>query len=287
MTKGDERGVDHHGLLAVEQRHLRRLQDVGPRDRPAAASIRKNASMSLRIAKPNVPPSRLGRAELRRWRDRSCPAGTACRGPRCSWGSRAAGWIEAHRGAGALRLERRRPAAAPFGTFGVRRDARAVFDVEVEVDADPFEEAVREPDEPHLDRHLQVLQAAKLLQQIGDLLVHPLRLADDQAQVGRERLDFAFARAVFHPAVVLDSRDDQVDERIEVGTAPRRPGRRGRRVSGGLTPLPRCWDRRRRTAGHRVLSATARDLARARCRRPPPSARPRRRRRRPSPRRRR
>src|SRR5262249_44520559 len=37
---------------------------------------------------------------------------------------------------------------------------RAVFDVRLEVDADPLEEAVIEPDEANFDRDLQILQAA-------------------------------------------------------------------------------------------------------------------------------
>ena len=61
----------------------------------------------------------------------------------------------------------------------------------VEIDADPLEEVVGQRDEPHFDRHLQVLQAAKLLEQVRDLLVHFLRLADDQAQVGFKARDRA------------------------------------------------------------------------------------------------
>src|SRR5690606_34187956 len=59
-----------------------------------------------------------------------------------------------------------------------RRDPGTVGDVKVEVDADPFEEAVGQSNEADLDRDLQVLQAAELFEQIGNLLVDPLRLAD-------------------------------------------------------------------------------------------------------------
>ena len=108
----------------------------------------------------------------------------------------------------ARRVADTRSPAGGVGSGDVRigRDAGVVVDVEVEVDADPLEEVVVQRDEPHLDRHLQVLQAAELFQQVGDLLVNVLRLADDQAQVRRERLDLALARAVFHPAFVLDGR---------------------------------------------------------------------------------
>ena len=75
----------------------------------------------------------------------------------------------------------------------------AVFDVDVEVDADPLEEAVVEPDEADFDRHLQILQAAQLFQQVGDLFVDRLRLADDEAQVGGEGPNFRFAAAIFGP----------------------------------------------------------------------------------------
>ena len=54
--------------------------------------------------------------------------------------------------------------------------------VEVEVDADPLEEPVGDGDEPDFNRHLQVLQPAQLVEQVGDFLVHLLRLADDEAQ---------------------------------------------------------------------------------------------------------
>ena len=54
--------------------------------------------------------------------------------------------------------------------------------VEVEIDADSFKEPVRHRHEPQFDRHLQVLQAAELIEQIGDFLVHSLRLANDETE---------------------------------------------------------------------------------------------------------
>ena len=57
-----------------------------------------------------------------------------------------------------------------------------VLNVEVEIDADRFEEVVVDRDEPAFDGHLQILQPPQLLQQIADFVVHLLRLTDDQAQ---------------------------------------------------------------------------------------------------------
>ena len=75
------------------------------------------------------------------------------------------------------------------------------FDVHVEVDADPLEEAVVEPDEADFDRDLQILQAAQLLEQVGNFFVDGLSLADDEAEVGGEGADFGLAAAVFGPGV--------------------------------------------------------------------------------------
>src|SRR5262249_14337683 len=44
-------------------------------------------------------------------------------------------------------------------------------------------------DEPHLDRDLEVLQAAKLAEQVGDLFVDLGRVPDDQADAEEERDD--------------------------------------------------------------------------------------------------
>ena len=89
-------------------------------------------------------------------------------------------------------------------------------DVEVEAHADALEEIVAERDEADLDGHLQVLQPAQLLQQIGDFLVHFLRLADDDAQVRLEGSDRARSADVI-PRGRLDGRLDQVDQAVEVG----------------------------------------------------------------------
>ena len=69
-------------------------------------------------------------------------------------------------------------------------------DVEVEVHADPLEEVVVEGDEADFDGDLQVLQPPQLLQQVDDLLVDFLGLADDEAQVGLEGGDRARAAHV-------------------------------------------------------------------------------------------
>ena len=81
--------------------------------------------------------------------------------------------------------------------------ARVVVDAQVEIDADPLEEVVGQRDEADFDRHLQVLQAAELLEQVGDLLVNFLRLADDEAQVVLKARDRARA-ADFVPALRRD-----------------------------------------------------------------------------------
>ena len=104
-------------------------------------------------------------------------------------------------------------------------------DVEVEAHADPLEEVVVERDEADLDGHLEVLQPPQLLQQIGDFLVHVLRLADDDAQVRLEGGDRARSADVV-PRGGLDGRVDQVDQAVEVGlraaAESARPGARRR-----------------------------------------------------------
>ncbi len=66
--------------------------------------------------------------------------------------------------------------------------------------------------EADFDRDLQILQAAQLLEQVGDLLVDRLSLADDEAEVGGERADFGLAAAVFGPRVGRNGGDNQVDK---------------------------------------------------------------------------
>ena len=66
---------------------------------------------------------------------------------------------------------------------------RVGLDLEVEVDTDELEERVVDRDEPDFDRHLKVLQPAKLAEQVGDLLVHFGRVLDDQADAEEERND--------------------------------------------------------------------------------------------------
>ena len=118
----------------------------------------------------------------------------------------------------------------------------AGLDIEIEVDANPFEEGVIEPDESHLDRYLQVLQPAELFEQIGDLLVHLLCLAHHDAEVRRKRLDGALtAHGV--PTLRRDGVLNQVDERLEVGLSAatrgraKRDGRVRARRRGVATPL--------------------------------------------------
>ncbi len=89
------------------------------------------------------------------------------------------------------------------------------MDVEVEVDSDPLEEPVGHRHEPHFDRHLQVLQPSQLFEQVGDLVVHLLRLADDQAERRVELLDRSGPADIL-PRVGGDRLRDQVDELREV-----------------------------------------------------------------------
>ena len=150
--------------------------------------------------------------------------------------------------------------------------ARAVFDVGVEVDADPLEEAVVEANEADFDRDLQILQPAQLLQQVGDLFVDGLRLADDQAEVRGEGADFGLAAAVFGPGFRGHRRDDQVDQRVEVGVGaaahaarPAADRHRAGRRSGGThgrakllgQHVRRSVPRRRRRADRRCCTNTA------------------------------
>ena len=84
--------------------------------------------------------------------------------------------------------------------------------VEVEIDADAFEEVIGQRNEPHFDGDLQILHASQLIEEIGDLLVNFLGLADDEAQVRFKSLDGAFT-AVFGPGFRFDGIFDQVDDR--------------------------------------------------------------------------
>src|SRR3954467_3137348 len=89
-------------------------------------------------------------------------------------------------------------------------------DVEIEIDANSLEEVILERNEPHFNGHLQILQAAKLLKQVGNFLVNLLCLADDQTEVRLETVDRARAAHV-GPALGGDGRGDEIDERVEIG----------------------------------------------------------------------
>ena len=156
--------------------------------------------MSLRIAKPKVaPPS-----------DRVRRTAASCVRSKLSWRNGMSRSVVKF-GNGLVpagRLQKPtvalcRPGSNDLARHEVGRADRAVLDVHVEVDADPLEEAVVQPDEADFDRDLQILQPAKLLQQVGNFLVHGLRLADDQAEVGGERPNFGFAAAVLGPGFGL------------------------------------------------------------------------------------
>ena len=110
----------------------------------------------------------------------------------------------------------------------------AALDVEVEVDTDPLEERVGERDEPHLDRDLEVLEAAELFEEVRDLLVHLLRLADDEAQIGLERPDRARA-SLRVPGLLGHRALDQIHEGLKVllPATRRRWAERNRRRRAG------------------------------------------------------
>ncbi len=94
----------------------------------------------------------------------------------------------------------------------------------------------------------------KLLQQVGDFFVHRLRLADDEAEVGGEGPDFRLAAAVLGPGVGGDGRDDQVDQRIEVGIRAAAHAAGPAAESARLSARP---VRRRPRAGAKLLGQTS------------------------------
>ena len=86
-----------------------------------------------------------------------------------------------------------------------------------EVDADPLEEVVVERDEADFDRDLQILQAAQLLEQSAISSWTPcVWLMTRLRLVGKGRIS-AWPPPFSAQVSVRDGRDDQVDERIEVG----------------------------------------------------------------------
>ena len=105
---------------------------------------------------------------------------------------------------------------SPHALHGEALSGDVGVDVEVEADADPLEEVVVQRDEADLDGNLEVLQTPQLLQEVGDLLVDLLRLADHQAQVRFEGGNGA-RPADGVPGGGSDRGSDQVDEAVEVG----------------------------------------------------------------------
>ena len=151
---------------------------------------------------------------------------------------------------------------------------RVLHDVEVEVHADPLEEVVVERDEADLDGDLQVLHAPQLLQEVDDLLVDFLRLADDEAEVGFEGGDRARS-AHRVPGGGLDGGGDQVDEAVEVGLGAAAqsagPGAGGLALPAGQPPVP-APGRRRPSGPARGVDHAAVDLAAVVCWPPRPGA---------------
>src|SRR5262249_3263495 len=91
-----------------------------------------------------------------------------------------------------------------------------VVDAELEIDADAFEEVVGQVDEADLERHLHVFKAEQVFMQIGNLLMHVLSLADDEAEVVFVTGDRARA-ADFGPALWGDGTGNQLRQAIEIG----------------------------------------------------------------------
>ena len=196
ITNGRLRGVGDERLLAVEERDLGGLEDVGA----LVALGGVDEEVGLDVAEDGEAQRGAGRgveaAELRHRQGIAALGEGNVQVGGEDWRTRRAVAVvlqPRHRRAAAgccrrscesARAGRRWLVTGPKPA--AMRILRVLRDVEVEVHADPLEEVVAERDEADFDRHLQVLHAPQLLQQIDDLLVDFLRLADDQAQVGFE-----------------------------------------------------------------------------------------------------
>lgn len=202
------RGIAHRRSLTVEQRHLGSLQNVragialGGLNDKERLDVAQNGESKCRCrGRIESSERRQGRTKVALSELNITTCGDGARRIEtddCTWTYIAAeGWWWTNR----RRCRQRR---------GVRAD------IEVEIDADAFEEVVLQGDEADFDRHLQVLEPTQLLQQVCDFFVHFLCLANDEAQVRIEAVDRAWATD-FRPGLRGDGRGDQIDERIEVG----------------------------------------------------------------------
>ena len=222
---GDER------LLAVEQRDLGGLQHV----RPFVALGGIDEEVGFDVAEDGESHRGAGRrietAELRnRQAEAVLPEGDVEVRGETGWPDRRCRHAAGHADGGVLVADGEHGIAGGF-----RLDARllcrgvvgraeaggglapvVIVDVEVEIDADAFEEVVVEGDEADFDRDLQILHPPQLAEKIDDFLVNFLGLADDDAQVGFEGLDRTRAAHVV-PGGGLDGLGDQIDEAVEVG----------------------------------------------------------------------
>ena len=74
------------------------------------------------------------------------------------------------------------PLIQGYDSVAMKADVELGDTIEVEVDTNSFEELVSDCDKPHFNRHLQVLEATQLSQQVGHFIVNLLCLTNDQRE---------------------------------------------------------------------------------------------------------
>src|SRR5262249_27024599 len=172
--------VGNTGLLSIEQRHLRRLENV----RSSIPLCRLDHEKRLNVAQyGEAECGRRPGVESAEWR-RHSPE-TALAELNVFQGRWIASRIQTNDRAGAERTIRRRGACHRRWTG----NGGGCRNVKIKIDSHLLEEIVFQSDEAHFNRDLQVLQAAQLLQQVRNFLIDLLRLADDQAQDRIEPLE--------------------------------------------------------------------------------------------------
>ena len=105
---------------------------------------------------------------------------------------------------------------------------------------------VLNPEHPHVQHDGNIFLPAKLFEQVANLFLYFLGVADDDAQVGLEGSNFAVAAGSL-PRSRLDHAGDQLDDRLKIGIAGRLPmGRFANLECGNLLPLSISHQRRTR-----------------------------------------